>query len=113
MLHVKHFHALYPKIPLDYTYNTCYTYNMDKITSQQFQRHFGRYQDEALQRPIAITRHGRPQLVVMSVSTYQSLRQKGRQTMHVSELTDMELAAIESAEVPPEHNHLNHELDDE
>jgi prevent-host-death family protein len=85
----------------------CYTYNMNKISSLEFQRHFGRYQDQAMQAPIAITRHNRPQLVVMSIAAYEALRKKGRKSMHVTELSDAELQTIQSSKVPTEHAHLD------
>ena len=39
---------------------------MITITSVEFQRHFGRYQDEALKEPVSITRNGRERIVVLS-----------------------------------------------
>lgn len=43
------------------------------ITAAEFQRHFGRYQDEALTQPVTITRNGRARLVVISADEYQRL----------------------------------------
>jgi PHD/YefM family antitoxin component YafN of YafNO toxin-antitoxin module len=39
---------------------------MITVTAAEFQRHFGRYQDEALTQPVAITRNGRERLVTLS-----------------------------------------------
>ena len=33
--------------------------DMQRVTSREFQRNFGRCQDEALKAPLAITRNGR------------------------------------------------------
>jgi prevent-host-death family protein len=41
---------------------------MITISSAEFQRHFGRYQDEALTQPVAITRNGRERVVILSVN---------------------------------------------
>jgi PHD/YefM family antitoxin component YafN of YafNO toxin-antitoxin module len=38
---------------------------MITVTAAEFQRHFGRYQDEALTQPVAITRNGRERLVMI------------------------------------------------
>lgn len=46
---------------------------MQTVTSREFQRHLGRYQDEALKEPVAITHHGRQRLVLVSVEEYQRL----------------------------------------
>src|SRR5947209_606372 len=46
---------------------------MITVTAAEFQRHFGRYQDEALTQPVAITRNGRERLVMMSVDEYREL----------------------------------------
>ena len=35
---------------------------MITVTASEFQQHFGRYQDEALTQPVAITRNGRERL---------------------------------------------------
>ena len=45
---------------------------MITITSVEFQRHFGRYQDEALKEPVSITRNGRERIVVLSVEGTRS-----------------------------------------
>ena len=37
------------------------------VSAAEFQRNFGRYQDEALKQPLSITRNGRDRLVVLAV----------------------------------------------
>lgn len=78
-----------------------------KVSSGEFQRSFGRYRELALQTPIAITNHGRESLVLMSVAEYRRL--KYRRAFHPSELSDEMLAAIETAEPPPETAAFDHE----
>ena len=46
------------------------------VSAAEFQRHFGRYQDEALLHPVAITRNGRERLVVISTEEYRRLRRR-------------------------------------
>ncbi|MCG6856743.1 MAG: type II toxin-antitoxin system Phd/YefM family antitoxin [Salaquimonas sp.] len=43
------------------------------VSTAEFIRHFGRYHDEARQRPITLTKHGRASLVVLSAETYEQL----------------------------------------
>jgi prevent-host-death family protein len=72
------------------------------ITSADFQRNFGRYQDEAIKEPIAITRNGRERLVVLSTQEYQRLKRRDRRVMGPAEFTAADLEAIRQAEPPPE-----------
>lgn len=72
------------------------------ITSVDFQRHFGRYQDEALKEPIAITRNGRERLVVLSTEEYHRLKRRDRRVMGLEAFTAADLEAIRQAETPPE-----------
>jgi prevent-host-death family protein len=73
---------------------------MRTITSAEFQRNFGRYQDVALTEPVAITRNGRERLVVLSADEYHRLKQQDRQGLE--DFTAADLAAIRAAEPPPE-----------
>ena len=43
------------------------------VTAVEFQKHFGRYQDEALTQPVRITRNGRARLVMISANEYERL----------------------------------------
>lgn len=85
---------------------------MSKITSAEFQRNVGRYQDKALSEPVTITKNGRERLVLLSVEEYQRLKQRDRRVFSIDEVTDEQLAAIEAARVPEEYDYLNEELKD-
>ena len=54
---------------------------MITVTAAEFQRHFGRYQDEALTQPVAITRNGRERLVMLSADEYRRLKRRGREML--------------------------------
>lgn len=82
------------------------------ITSADFQRNFGRYQDEALKEPIAITRNGRERLVVLSTEEYQRLKRRDRQVMGLADFTATDLEAIRRAEPPPEAGAYDAECDE-
>jgi prevent-host-death family protein len=81
------------------------------VSAAEFQRHFGRYQDEALKQPVSITRNGRERLVVLAVEEYQRLKRRDREVLSVGELSDADLAQIASTEMHPRHDHLNTELE--
>ncbi len=83
---------------------------MKTVTSAEFQRHFGRYQDEALTHPISITRNGRERVVMISTVEYKRLKRNERQAMRTEELSDQELTAIEQAEMPAGYEALDNEL---
>jgi prevent-host-death family protein len=83
---------------------------MLKVTAAEFQRHFGRYQDEALTQPVAITRDGPERLVMISVDEYRRLRRRSREVIRVEDLSDEEVAQIVEGKMDPRHDHLDAEL---
>ncbi len=84
---------------------------MVTVSAAEFQRHFGRYQDEALMHPVAITRNGRERLVVISTEEYRRLRRRSREVLRAGDLTDAELEVIAKTEMDPRHQHLDRELE--
>ena len=77
-----------------------------KISSTEFQQNVGRYQDAALQAPVAITKNGRAHAVLMSASFFE-LVMKGRAARTVEELDDNTLKAIAGSAVLAEHAALD------
>jgi prevent-host-death family protein len=84
--------------------------DMITVTAAEFQRHFGRYQDEALVQPVAITRNGRERLVVISSEEYRRLRRRAREVLRAGDLSDAELEAIRNTEMDHRHDYLDREL---
>ena len=82
-----------------------------KVTSTEFQQNVGRYQDAALQNPVAITKNGRPHTVLLSAATFEVLV-KGRVARAVEDLDDDTLKAIANSSVPHEYAHLDNILKD-
>ena len=76
---------------------------MSVVTSAEFQRKLGLYQDKALAEPVTITRNGRERLVLLSVEEYRRLKRRDRRVFSIDEITDEQLAAVEAARVPDEH----------
>ena len=83
---------------------------MITVTAAEFQRHFGRYQDEALTQPVAITRNGRERLVMLSADEYRRLKRRDREVLRAGDLSDADLEAIAKTEMDPRHAHLDKEL---
>lgn len=83
---------------------------MVKVSSAEFQKNFGRYQDVALTQPVTVTRNGRDRMVMLSVEEYQRLKRRDRRVMSVSDFTEADIAAIEAAEPPAEAAQFDREL---
>jgi prevent-host-death family protein len=83
---------------------------MITVSAAEFQRYFGRYQDEALTQPVVITRNGRERLVMISVDEYRRLRRSDRQVLRAGELNDADLAALEEIRAPEASTAFDDEL---
>jgi prevent-host-death family protein len=84
------------------------------VTAKDFQRHPGRYQRLAQARPVTITAHGEPSLVIMSISEYRRLKRRDRQALAIDKLTVEQaelLEALRATEPDPEDAQFNDELD--
>ena len=82
------------------------------VSSMDYQRNLGRYQDEALKHPITITKNGRRRLVVMAVEEYDRLKRRDRRVMGPEDWSDEDLAALERVQYPAGFEHLDEELKD-
>lgn len=67
---------------------------MVKISSVEFQKNFGRYQDAALTEPVTVMRNGRDRVVMISVEEYRRLKRRDRQVLSIDDFTDADIAAI-------------------
>ena len=85
---------------------------MSKITSAEFQRNLGLYQDKALAEPVTITKNGRERLVLLSVEEYERLKRRDRRVGLTAELSDEWIEAAEKAKVPDQYAYLDAELKD-
>jgi len=81
------------------------------VTSAEFQKNFGRYRETAIREAVTITNHGRDSLVLLSSDEYRRLKKRDREVLHVSELSDQDIEAIRTAEVPVETAAFDHELE--
>jgi prevent-host-death family protein len=76
---------------------------MTKISSAEFQRNLGLYQDKALSEPVTITKNGRERLVLMSSEEYQRLRRRDVKVGLTADLPDEWIKAVEEARIPEEY----------
>ena len=85
---------------------------MASITSAEFQRNLGLYQDKALTEPVTITKNGRERLVLMSIDEFQRLKRRDRNVFAAEELAPEKIDAIEAVRMDERHTHLDTELKD-
>jgi prevent-host-death family protein len=100
--------------------NTYFVYNaiaflpldpfMARVPASEFQREFGRLRGVAHREAVIVTSHGRDDVVLLSAEEYQRLRSLDRRTLHVSELTDEELTALDAVKISEEAARYNHEM---
>jgi PHD/YefM family antitoxin component YafN of YafNO toxin-antitoxin module len=82
---------------------------MLKVSSAEFQRNIGRYQDMALREPIAVTRNGRERTVMLSIEEYD---RRDREVLGLEDFTDEDIAALERARAPEHTKAFDHEVED-
>ena len=85
---------------------------MTRVSAAEFQRTFGQLSDKALNQPLAITKHGRDHLVLLSADEYARLKRRDRRVFATGQLTAEDVAAFEGRAMHPRHDHLDAELKD-
>jgi len=93
-------------------FSTMHSERIIKVTSADFQRNIGLYQDEALKNPVAITKNGRPRTVLISAEEYERLKRRDRRVIAAGEVSDRQIAALREAKVPDRFADLDAELKD-
>jgi prevent-host-death family protein len=83
---------------------------MAHITSGELQKNFGMYRTMAMKEPVTVTNHGREDLVMLSIDEYRRLQRLEQRAFHASQMTDQELAALDTIVIPPEAARYNHEI---
>jgi prevent-host-death family protein len=83
---------------------------MVRVSSAEFQKNFGRYQDVALTQPVTVTRNGRDRMVMLSAEEYHRLKRRDRRVMGVNDFTEADIQAIEAAEPPADAARFDDEI---
>jgi prevent-host-death family protein len=84
---------------------------MIKISSTEFVRTPGQYQDEAQRAPVVIMKHNREHAVILSAEEYRRLKRRDRLALRVGELSDADIAAIRLAAPPTAAASFDDEMD--
>jgi prevent-host-death family protein len=85
---------------------------LTRVSAAEFQRSFGQLSDKAISQPVAITKHGRDHLVLISAEEYARLMRRDRRVFRTDELTAEQIAEFEGVTMDPRHAHLDDELKD-
>ncbi len=83
---------------------------MIRVSSTEFGKEVGRYQDAALAQPVVVTRNGRDRIVVISADEYRRLKKRDREVLAAEDFTDAEIEAVRRSEPSPEADAFNHEI---
>jgi prevent-host-death family protein len=78
---------------------------IQRVTAGEFQKKIGFYQDQAQRAPIAITKHDRDYVVVISAAEWQRLSQMDRRAVRFKdepELMDLMIEGLQTAKGPDE-----------
>jgi PHD/YefM family antitoxin component YafN of YafNO toxin-antitoxin module len=84
---------------------------MIRVSSTEFGKEVGRYQDAALAQPVVVTRNGRARIVVISADAYRPLKRRDREVLVIEDFSDAEVDAIRLAEPSANAEAFNHELE--
>ncbi len=71
-----------------------------QTTATEVQKNFGFFQDEALKKPVFISKNGRPKTVLISYEEFVRLKARDRQAYGLDHLPDSLATAILEAKVP-------------
>ena len=85
---------------------------MNKITSGEFQKEFGRFRTLAHKEAVIITNHGRDDLVLLAADEYKRLRQLDQQAFYVHELPPEVIEEFGSVPIAEESRQYDHEYED-
>lgn len=78
---------------------------MDRITSTELQRDFGRVLSDAKRKPITVTSRGRDEVVILDVSEYERLKIQALQAAIDEGLASGEPSALDMDEIKQEARH--------
>lgn len=86
--------------------------NMIRVSSTEFGKEVGRYQDAALSQPVIVTRNGRDRTVMISAEEYYRLKRRDRQVFAAGEMPEEMVEAVRNSEMDPSNRHLDDLLKD-
>jgi len=81
-----------------------------RVSSTEFGKEIGRYQDVALSQPVVVTRNGRDRTVMISADEYRRLKRRDREVLAIEDFTDADIEAIRRTEPSSDSEAFNDEL---
>lgn len=85
---------------------------MIRVSSTEFGKEVGRYQDAALSQPVIVTRNGRDRTVMISAEEFQRLKRRDRQVFSTADAPEEIIEAVRNSRMDPRHDHLDELLKD-
>lgn len=85
--------------------------DMVRISSTEFGKEVGKYQDVALTQPVVVTRNGRDRTVMISAEEYRRLKRRDREVLGIEDFTDADAEAVRRAQSSPGSEAFNNELE--
>lgn len=82
---------------------------MNKVTSGEFQKEFGRYRTVAHREAVIITNHGRDDLALISADEYKRLRSLEQNAFYAHELPNEVIEELGSVTIPEAASQFDHE----
>ena len=84
--------------------------DMIRVSSTEFGKEVGRYQDADLMQPVVVTRNGRDRTVMISADEYRRLKRRDREVLGIEDCTDADIDAVRRAQPSPGAEAFNQEL---
>lgn len=83
---------------------------MIRVSSTEFDKEVGRYQEAALAQPVVVTHNGRDRNVMISADEYRRLKSRDREVLGIEDFSDADIEAVRRAEPSNEAEAFNHEF---
>lgn len=83
---------------------------MIRVSSTEFGKEVGRYQDAALSQPVVVTRNGRDRTVMISADEYHRLKKRDREVLGIEDFSDADIEAVRRTKPSKEAEAFNQEL---
>ncbi|MDX2142202.1 MAG: type II toxin-antitoxin system Phd/YefM family antitoxin [Rhodospirillaceae bacterium] len=71
---------------------------MARVSATALQKQFGKWAEKAIKEPVAIERHGREVLYLISADQFHQMQSLEREALYAWELSEEEIRAVEKAE---------------
>ena len=77
-----------------------------RVSSTEFDKEVGRYQEAALRQPVMVTRDGRDRTVMISAEEYYRLKRRDRRMIATEDMPSELVEAVRNARMDPRHHLL-------